>query len=84
MSDTPKPHVTLALDPHSDREVAECGCTLHRNGKSFVFHRFCPMHTAAPEMLRALDGLLHTSYGIRRRDALSKARTAVRAAKGDA
>ena len=52
---TPEAHLVLALNPiEAGPERAECGCALNRKKDGWVFHRFCPVHHAAPELLEAL------------------------------
>ena len=89
---TPEAHLVLALNPiEAGPERAECGCALNRKKDGWVFHRFCPVHHAAPELLEALETLFIIAaedetreVSIQEAEAILQARDAIKAAKGDA
>jgi hypothetical protein len=67
--------------PHIKQPV----CVCYTDGDHLMA---CPLHSAAPALLEALEGLVHCNVWIADIDdgdkaRMSKARAAIRAAKGD-
>ena len=62
------------------RNVSECGCVLSQQGDETWF-TYCPMHKAAPEMLKALETVMG-GYSGDMEDAYTEVRTALAAARG--